>query len=199
MMYFKKLLATLMVLVSFFSSAQESATNNVDGYISDDLIIFMHSGAGKNYRILGSINAGEQVQLTGVKNNAYTEVITDKGRTGWVESKHVSETPGLRYAVAELNEKLATIETENNTLQGQLSNTRSEMNNLESERSNLQQQIDSLNIELTETKSQLKNQDTNIKKEWFFNGAIVLGIGLLLGLIVPRLFSRKQSSMSSWN
>jgi SH3 domain protein len=44
----------------------------------------------------------------------------------------------------------------------------------------------------------LKDQDTNIKKEWFFNGAIVLVIGLLLGLILPRLAARRKGSMDNW-
>ena len=53
-------------------------------------------------------------------------------------------------------------------------------------------------MDLTQTKSQLKNQDTDIKKQWFFNGAIVLGIGLLFGLILPRLFSKRKANMENW-
>jgi SH3 domain protein len=39
----------------------------------------------------------------------------------------------------------------------------------------------------------------NILKEWFFTGAIVLGIGLILGLILPKLFTRKRNTMQSWS
>ena len=53
--------------------------------------------------------------------------------------------------------------------------------------------------QLTSAQAKLKNQDMDIKKEWFFNGAIVMGIGLLLGLVLPRLAARRKSSMDTWN
>ena len=84
------------------------------------------------------------------------------------------------------------------TLTNQLNDAVSEIDALKSERSDLQNSISALNMDLTQTKSQLKNQDTSIKKQWFFNGAMVLGVGLLLGLIIPRLFSRRKTSMENW-
>lgn len=198
MMNIKNITAILILCLAFFSHAQDSTSTHPDGYISEDLVVYMHSGAGKNYRILGTVNAGEKVQVTGNESNDYSEIITEKNRTGWVESKMVSPKPGLRYVIADLNEKLALLQTKNTQLENQANNSVQGLSKLKAEREELQQNITALNMSLSQTKSQLKNQDMNIKKEWFFNGAIVLSIGLLLGLILPRLFAKRKSSMENW-
>ena len=198
MMNIKKTFITLLILTPLFSLAEAAESANKAGYISEDLIVYMHTGAGKNYRIQGTVNSGEKVELTGNSNNDYSEIITDEDRTGWIETKHVSTKPGMRYIIADLNEKLASIQSSKNDIAQQLSDATLEVDALKSERIDLQNSISALNMDLTQTKSQLKSQDTDIKKQWFFNGAIVLSIGLLFGLILPRLFSKRKSSMQNW-
>lgn len=198
MMNIKQTFIALLFFTPLFSLAEEADISTTAGYISEDLIVYMHTGSGKNYRIQGTVNSGEKVQLTGKSNNDYSEIITDKDRIGWVESKYVSTKPGMRYVIADLNEKLARFQAEKSDITQQLNDAISEIDALKSERSDLQNSISALNMDLTETKSQLKNQDTSIKKQWFFNGAIVLGIGLLFGLVLPRLFSKRKTSMENW-
>ena len=79
-----------------------------------------------------------------------------------------------------------------------LSQARNTIENLNSEKAKLNNEISQLNKTLITTSSKLKDQDTNINKEWFFNGAIVLVIGLVLGLIIPRLAGRRKGSMDNW-
>lgn len=191
-------IAFAFITLSFASTAQEEVAQLTDGYISDELFIYMHSGAGKNYRIVGSINAGTQVKLTGELRNGYTEIVDDKNRTAWVEDKFVSTKPGLRFVVAELNGQLATTSERESILQNQVSELESKFNAAESKTLTLSNRITTLERQLATAQSKLDNQDMDVKKEWFFNGAIVLGIGLLFGLILPRLASRKKSSMESW-
>ena len=198
MMNIKQTFVALLFFTPLFSLAEEADISATAGYISEDLIVYMHTGAGKNYRIQGTVNSGEKVQLTGNSNNDYSEIITDKDRIGWIESKYVSTKPGMRYVIADLNEKLARFQAGKSDITEQLNDAISEIDALKSERSDLQNSISALNMDLTETKSQLKNQDTSIKKQWFFNGAIVLGIGLLFGLVLPRLFSKRKTSMENW-
>ena len=199
MKFVKSLFACLVLFSAYGIQAEETAPQElIQGFISDELFIYMHSGAGNNYRILGSINSGTEIKLTNVEENEYTQIIDTRGRTVWVESKYVSAKPGLRYIIAELNEKLASIESVGADLDGQLNEANNNTTQLISDKKKLNNEISSLNKELTEVKSQLKDQDMNIKKEWFFNGAIVLIIGLVLGLLIPQLSARKKSSMDSW-
>jgi SH3 domain protein len=194
----KGLLVGLTLSLSFPLLAEETPANLPSGYISDDLFIYMHSGAGNNYRILGSINSGTQIKVTGKQANEYTEIIDEKNRNVWVESKYVSLKPGLRFVIAELNERLANTTSNTDSMSQELTQAKNTVEKLSIEKSQLTSEISQLNKTLIATQAKLKDQDTNIKKEWFFNGAIVLVIGLLLGLIIPRLSVRRKGSMDNW-
>ena len=180
--------------------AQENTPETSPGFISDDLFIYMHSGPGTNYRILGSINAGTQVQIHQELENNYQKITDARGREGWVESKYVSTNPSLKSVVAELNGKLASATEQLTQQDSELGDKRQSIQTLETESAQLKKQISELSQQLSETKKQLSTQDMEVKKEWFFTGAIVLGIGLLLGAIIPKLFgTKRRSQMESWH
>lgn len=184
--------------VIFFSAFSAQAEETKQGYISDDLSIFMHAGPGTNYRILGTINAGAQIQTTGKLSNDYSEIIDDKNRITWVESKYVTSQPGLRFVVADLNGKLASGGDYTAQLDGEVNKLKSTIGLINKDKDKLQAEFKKVQQQLKQTQSKVKDQDTSIKKQWFFNGAIVLGIGLILGLILPKFFARRRSSMDSW-
>jgi len=197
---FTKLAAyAAFMFFSIASFAQETTSQYQDGYISDELFIYMHSGAGNNYRITGSINAGTQVKLTGSASNGYTEIIDDKGRNAWVEDKFVTQTPGLRFVVAELNGQLATTGEKEANLNAQIKELNDKLTTAESNNIVLTNKVTQLESQLASAQSKIDTQDMDIKKEWFFTGAIVLGVGLLLGLIIPRISTKRRSSMDSWS
>ena len=196
---FASALTLALVTFSTIAPAEETDPTLTDGYISDELFVYMHSGAGNNYRIVGSINAGTLIKLTGVQQNGYTQIIDDKNRSAWVEDKYVSNKPGLRFVVAELNGQLASNTEIESQLQTQLATSANKLTTEVDKNAQLAKQLNEVQAKLTEVESQFKNQDMDMKKEWFFNGAIVMGIGLILGLLLPRLASRKKSSMESWN
>ena len=194
----KSILVSLLVAGSSYVSAEQVSEETITGYISDDLFIYMHAGPGNNYRILGSINAGEEIKLTGKEENDYIQIIDPKSREAWVESRYISTQPGIRVEFSLLTEKLNNSTASNEDLVRQLNQTKSEIERLNQENKLLEGKVSVANQELEATKLQIKNQDTDLKKEWFFNGAIVLGIGLIVGLILPHLTGRKKSSMDSW-
>jgi SH3 domain protein len=184
---------------SLFLSAQAAENNYQQGYISDELFIYMHAGPGTNYRILGTLIAGSEVKITGAVDNDYSEIIDDKNRATWVESKYVSTKAGLRFVVAELNKKIASSSDFTSQLDGEVNELKSKVNLLTSDKKNLSAELQKLTATLVKTQTKIKDQDTNIKKQWFFNGALVLGVGLILGLILPRFFSRRRGAMDSWS
>ena len=184
---------------SLFIPAQAADSNYNQGYISDELFIYMHTGPGKKFRILGTINAGSKVQITGSVDGGYSEIIDNKDRTAWVESKYVTTQPGLRFVVAELNGKIATSSDYSSQLDGEVNELKSKVNLLTNDKKKLSAELQKLTATLEKTQTKIKDQDTNIKKQWFFNGALVLGVGLILGLILPRLFARRRGSMDSWS
>lgn len=184
--------------VIFFTTFSVQAEETQQGYISDDLSIFMHAGPGTNYRILGTINAGSQIQTTGKSSNDYSEIIDDKNRITWVETKFITNQPGLRFVVADLNSKLTSGSDYATQLDGELNEFKSTINLITKEKEKIQAEFKQIQQQLKQTQSKVKDQDTSIKKQWFFNGAIVLGVGLILGLVLPKFFARRRSSMDSW-
>lgn len=189
----------LLLLVSSSIYAQESiSSQGIQGYISDELPTFVHSGPSKNYRILGTVNSGAEIKILGNKKDDYTEIIDDKGRTGWIESSLAVTKPGLRVIIAQLNTKLADLEGNSSSVSESLMRSNKKVNKLSSDKTQLNNEISVLNKTLSKVQLKLKDQDTSIKKEWFFNGAIVLFLGLVLGLVIPRLSSNKKGNMNSW-
>lgn len=183
------------LLFSLTIQAQEAETT--EAHISDNLFIFMHAGAGTQFRILGSINAGNEIQLTGKKENGYAQIINSKGKLGWIENKYVNTKQTLREVIAQLNMQLTKYsESEQNSVT-LLANTKSEVIALNTENKKLESTVTALNEELRLVKSKIKAQDNNELKQWFFNGAIVLCIGLFIGIFLPLLF-RKKAKRSSW-
>jgi SH3 domain protein len=189
----------ILLSLSFTSIAEDNAVAGSQGFISDDLFIYVHAGSGKNYRILGTMKAGKEVQLTGLSENDFSQVLNDKGNPVWVEDQYLTKQPGLRFVVAELNAQLARATDLNKQLDSQLNSAKAHVSTLNGDSSALNNEISALKKELITVQSQLKTQDTDIQKQWFFNGAIVLFIGLVLGFILPRLGSgRKRHSSENW-
>ena len=199
----KCLLASCLFLSVSAINAEEAVTqtpniNHKPAYIADDLFIYMHTGPGNNYRMQGTINAGEKVVITGDKKNDYSQIIDTRGRSTWVESKYISTTPGLKIVITELNEKLANFKKSDHNLSTELTHANDEIAQLNEKNKQLKSELSSLNKNLVSTTSKLSTQDLEIKKEYFFNGAIVLIIGLLFGLVLPRFLIRKKASMDNW-
>jgi SH3 domain protein len=188
----------IVFFMTFIATFSIQAEESQQGYITDDLTIFMHAGPGTNYRILGSINAGSQIQTTGEESNEYSEIIDDKKRITWVETKYITRQPGLRFVVEDLNNKLTNGNNYSSQLDGELNGLKNNLNLVNQERDSLQTELTKTQKELKQVQSKLKGQATQIQKQWFFNGAIVLGIGLVLGLVLPRFFSRRRSGMDNW-
>lgn len=186
------------LLLLFITAFSVQAKENEQGFISDDLTIFMHAGPGTNYRILGTINAGAQIQTTGESSNDYSEIIDDKNRITWIETKYITRQPGLRFVVADLNSKIANNSDITAQLDGELNEFKSTIDALNKDKEKLQADYSQSQQQLKQALDKVKDQDTNIKKQWFFNGAIVLGVGLILGLILPKFFARRRSSMDNW-
>lgn len=200
------IITSTLLAVSLWStpiSAQEADTATVQqydtGYISDDLFIYLHAGAGNNYRIIGSVSSGSEIQITGQQKNGFSQIIDNKQRTGWIESKHLSTEPSLRTIIAELNSKIADQSDVEQRLNAELATSKQVSAELTQDNQQLKNSIKTLEQQLAEVRSQVDNQDAEAKKQWFFNGAIVLGIGLVLGIILPHLGGSKRRKADSWH
>ena len=181
---------TLLLLAMLYIISSASAATR---YVSDDLYTYIHSGPGTKYKIIGSVNAGKQIQVIQTNSNAgFTQIKDSKGRDGWIDSKYVSRHPGLKDRLAKLETKFTKLNTQLAMAKDNLTSHSSQVRTLKNTNVTLNeelQQVRSLNDDLNE---RLDSEKNDLLMRWFTYGGIVGGIGLLLGLILPPLISSSR-------
>ena len=93
-------------------------------YVSDELNTWVRSGPGDNYRLVGTINAGEEVVL--LQSNAesnYGQVRDSSGRTAWIPLKELSTDPSLRTSVSRDDLRVGATLTVRGRVQGDMMST----------------------------------------------------------------------------
>nr|WP_205744027.1 TIGR04211 family SH3 domain-containing protein [Grimontia sedimenti] len=181
-----------------------------DNYISDELFTYMHSGPGTQYRIIGSVDAGTKVTVVDSNRNAgYTQIIDDRGRKGWVETKYVSKQPGLKVRVPALEEELKQVKEALSSAQGDaeaktkgliesLDQRNAQVKELEQHTSELNQKLIDAQTEIRELRARIDTQKDDLLMRYFTYGGMVAGGGLLFGLILPHIIPRRKKRNNGW-
>ncbi|RTZ15961.1 SH3 domain-containing protein [Vibrio aquaticus] len=197
-----------LVLVSMLAVPAAFAQ---DRYISDKLFTYMHSGPSNQFRIIGSVDAGDKVKLLSTnKDSGYTQVQDSKGRKGWVESRFISNQesmalrlPKLEKELSEVKEKLANARSnadqEKAGLVDSLETRNSQINELEQGYSDMSQQLSASQEEVRKLRAKLDTQKDDLLLKYFMYGGGVAGLGLLFGLILPHIIPRRKRSPSGWS
>ncbi|NQZ93831.1 MAG: TIGR04211 family SH3 domain-containing protein [Moritella sp.] len=206
------IIATLLTLVSVSSFAKETR------YISDDVAIYMHSGPGTQYRIIGTVKAGEAV--TYLQTNAgsnFTQIITSKDKTAWIDGNSLSRqvslkirTPKLQAELAKTKAALAKINSKNTAAIAQLTDANrdelaekeagiaAQANNIASltaENSALTEEAVRLREENEQLSTRLDTKEEDEQHRFIILGALILAAGLIAGLIIPSIrFRRKKNN-----
>ncbi len=181
-----------------------------DYFISDDLFTYMHTGPGSNYRIIGSVDAGTKITITNTnKDSGYSQIRDNKNRTGWVESKYVTTTQGLKTRLPALEAELKKVksalmneqklaELKNNDLIESLKERTTQVTELEQHTSDLNQKLNDAHSEIRTLSALIDTQKDDVLIRYFSYGGLVAGIGLLFGLILPHILPRRKKSNSGW-
>jgi SH3 domain protein len=200
----KKLIC--MVLFSMLAAP----TFAQDRYIADKLFTYMHSGPSNQYRIIGSIDAGEKVKLINTnKDTDYTQIVDERGRTGWVESRFVTRDvsmavrlPQLEKELADVKSKLAnarqSADSEKAGLVDSLEVRNKQIAELEKNYSDISKQLTASQSEVRELRAKLDTQKEDLLLKYFMYGGGVAGGGLLLGLVLPHIIPRRKRKPAGW-
>ncbi|MFS1702501.1 TIGR04211 family SH3 domain-containing protein [Alteromonas sp. AMM-1] len=181
-----------LLVITLPASAQDTA-DQPGAYVADDLYVFMHSGPGRNYRIVGSIEAGLPVTILGRSDDgSYTQIQDEEEREGWIETQFLINTisrraqlPELSQRVAERDQQVSALTAKQQKLQQQLVEAKQQISELESDQAQAQQRIQQLT-------AQIQSQDNEELYRMFTYGGIVAGAGVLLGIIVTFIPKRRR-------
>jgi len=173
-------------------------------YVSDELNTWVRSGPGDNYRLLGTLNAGEEVVLLQTDNNTnYAQVRDSSGRTAWIPQKELNSTPSLRTRVPDLENQVKTLTDKltniDNTwnqrtaeMQQKVAQSDGVINGLKQENQKLKNELIVAQKKVDAANLQIDDKQRSIIMQWFMYGGGVLGAGLLLGLVLPHMIPTRK-------
>lgn len=175
-------------------------------YISDELSTWVRSGPSDDYRLVGTVNAGEEVTLLQTNDGSkYGQIRDANGRTTWIPLAQLSAQPSLRTRVPELEQqvkdltdKLTNIDGSWNQrtadMQKKVAGSDSVINGLKDENQKLKNELVVAQKKVSAANVQLDDKQRTIIMQWFMYGGGVAGVGLLLGLLLPHMIPRRKKS-----
>ncbi|OOF26931.1 arylsulfatase [Salinivibrio proteolyticus] len=201
----KHLYSALMLLIVLVAPRAMA-----ENYISDELFTYMHSGPGTQYRIIGSVDAGDKITVLNRDRDAgYSQVVDSRGRKGWVKSDYVTTQPGLKERLPALEAELKRVKTalasaqddakaQQKGLVESLAKRNEQISKLEAHSSELNKKLIEAQSEIRALRAKIDTQKDDLLMRWFTYGGMVAGGGLLFGLVLPHLIPRKKRRRDGW-
>ena len=183
----------LLILLSSLMTAGILAETR---YVSDSLTIFFRTGPSHEFRIIGTLDAGQAADIIedNIESKA-TKIRLASGREVWVDTDQLmTDKPSgllLKEVKLELQQLRSGSKQQITTLKQDLSRAKE----LASHSENLQKQVAQLEYdkELLEQKNQSLSERS--RYDLLTAGGVVALVGLLLGLILPHFINRKRNDV----
>lgn len=191
------LFPSYLIAQSFSSQAEVTAAEQEIRYISDELYIFMHAGPSRDFRIVGSINAGTTVSLLQVEREAgYAQVQDVRGRLGWVESRFVSRTPSIRTTLDDATDKLKSQQEDNKAMQQRMNIAINDFAQSEQQKIALNRKLTHILEQNAELERRIIKKERRDQMQWFTRGTVLGLISVTIGYLLG-LFGRKKGQSDS--
>ncbi len=196
--------AGFLLTVTSFDATAQSANQ---AWVTDELSTYVRSGPTDGYRIIGTLNAGEQVEVLETSGD-YTRVRNSDGNAVWVLSNELQETPSaveqLPALEAQVEELTAELEGINETWEQRTASMTETLElrerriaELEASNQELDAQAEQSRRQVRALQARLETQEEDLLMRYFMYGGGVAGAGLLVGLIVPHL-PRRRKKRDRW-
>lgn len=218
-----RLLAAMLLLCAALGVSAPLAAQT--RYVSDELVINFRSLPSNEGRILKSLTSGTRLEVLEMQEaGEWARVRTRDGSEGWVRQQYLVDQPvaadrleaanreveRLTRTVADLRERLATVQSARSEAEQRTSALSSRVEELEQELSEIKrissgamemaaenQRLNELNArlrdELNDLVSERDRLASNSRERWLMiGGGLVLG-GLLLGMII-----KSRPRRSAW-
>lgn len=163
------------------------------GYIKDTLFVYIHAGAGKRFRILGSINAGTSLELLETDDETgFIKIKDDKGRSGWIEAANYTTEPSMRSKYEALVLQFNQLSAENQDNQTARDNALIELDSARQDSNDFGKTLATAEEEKLALQAQIDRLEGEKTQKTLLYGAGILFGGVLFGLIAPSLIPRRR-------
>ena len=197
-----KLLFSCVLLGSTIGTVQAETQ-----YVIENLNTYLRRGAGDQFKIAGAIQSGEAVTVL-EQQGKYTLIRDNKNREAWILTSELSTTPSsreenpkLKAQVQELTLKLNRVDSDwqqrTNEIQRRSKQAEQQSSELLEQNSQLKRELEMTKNKNRDLEAMLDANKREIAIQWFIYGGSVLGVGLLIGLVVPYILPRRKRR-DSW-
>ena len=178
-------------------------------YVSDNIFTFIHNGPGTQFRILGSVKAGEPLEVKAVNNEAgFTQVVDGRGREGWIKNAELQGEISLRERLPQVQQELedlkARLQNHNGDNEkrftekdGKIAEQSKEIDSLKAQLASQSEEMGNLKEQNEALTRSYDNQEHDMQMDWFIRGGAMVGGGILLGILLPML-PRRRSRGERW-
>ena len=198
--------AAVGVLLSIGGTPAFAQSDN-QAWVSDELSTYVRSGPTDGYRIVGTLKAGEQVEVLETSGD-YTRVRSNSGDTVWVLSSELQQDPSARQQLpilqAQVDELTQELDGINDTWEQRISSMTETLDirekrivELEARNHDLDSEAEQSRQQVRALQARLETQEEDLLMRYFMYGGGVAGAGLLVGLIVPHL-PRRRKKRDRW-
>ncbi|WP_137223101.1 TIGR04211 family SH3 domain-containing protein [Shewanella sp. MEBiC00475] len=191
---FRVLSIFIFILVSIGVFAAEAPTR----FISDDVFTYIHGGPGTEFRIIGSVEAGQPITLLDNTEGDFTQIIDHKGREGWVLTSLVSDQPSFRERFPEMEAQLKQANEQLNNITQNTDNTEEYLTLANQKVSELKAALAKAIKERDDAKSKVQQVADNQRYEMWQQGGLIAGIGALIGIVLVYLPRPQRRKKSRW-
>ncbi|KAE9538245.1 SH3 domain-containing protein [Ursidibacter maritimus] len=199
--YLTTLFGCLLISLSTASLAQTQ-------YVTENLNTYLRKGPGDQFKISGTIQAGDKVTLLDRKDR-YALIRDSKNREAWILNSELTSTPSSKELTPQLQQKVDELTLKLNKIDSDWQQRTAEMqrrteqanqqsNILLDQNAQLKRELDILKSKNRDLEAMQDAQSREIMIQYFIYGGSVLGVGLLLGLIIPILLPRRKRN-NGWS
>ncbi len=143
-------------------------------YIRDEIRVNMRAGPGLQYKILKVMTSGDVVRRLGSTDD-WIEVATAEGGQGWVPSGYVSAEVPPSVSLPQVTTRLVHSEARVRELEARLATQTGSLSELEALRASAEE-------------LEIENAELRWSTGWrsMATGAVVVLVGILIGIVIPR-------------
>jgi uncharacterized protein YgiM (DUF1202 family) len=159
-----------------------SAAAAESAWVKGQLRLNLRSAAGTQYRIIGNLQTGDQVQLL-KSGDGWVKVAVDNGDQGWIPDGYLDSTPPPKIRLQQAEDLAASLSARLETGDAAIAALSAENEQLAARDASQASDIDRLSTEVAELRGNRR------WPEWI-TGASVLAAGMVLGAILHRSATR---------
>ncbi|MCT8555094.1 TIGR04211 family SH3 domain-containing protein [Glaesserella parasuis] len=193
--------STLLLAISLPSFAQTQ-------YVTENLNTYLRKGPGDQFKISGSIQAGEKVTLIETRDR-YSLIRDGKNREAWILNSELTSTPSSKELTPLLQQQVQELTTKLNNIDRDWQQRTAEMQRRVQQSALQSSELLEQNALLKRELEIIKNKNRDLEAiqdvasreimiQYFIYGGAVLGLGLIFGLLIPALLPRRKSNYR-WN